>query len=43
MFHWLDVALAEHSPRLCELRTNAWFHRYRSMGRFRIVEKRIGY
>ncbi|MFM0392048.1 winged helix-turn-helix domain-containing protein [Paraburkholderia phytofirmans] len=43
MFHWLDLALAEHSPRLCELRTNAWFNRYRSMGRFRNVEKRIGY
>jgi tetratricopeptide (TPR) repeat protein len=43
MFHWLDVALAEHSPRLCELRTNAWFNRYRSTGRFRNVEKRIGY
>jgi TolB-like protein len=43
MFHWLGVALAEHSPRLCELRTSAWFHRYRSMGRFREVERRIGY
>jgi tetratricopeptide (TPR) repeat protein len=43
MYHWLDVALAEHSPRLCELRTSAWFHRYRSMGRFRNVEQRIGY
>jgi TolB-like protein len=43
MFHWLEVALAERSPRLCELRTNAWFHRYRSMGRFRNVEKSVGY
>jgi len=43
MFHWLDVALAERSSRLCELRTNAWFDRYRSTGRFRSVEKRIGY
>ena len=43
MFHWLDVALAERSSRLCELRTNAWFDRYRSTGRFRNVEKRIGY
>jgi TolB-like protein len=43
MFHWLDAALAERSSRLCELRTNAWFDRYRSTGRFRNVEKRIGY
>jgi TolB-like protein len=43
MFYWLDVALAERSPRLCELRTNPWFHRYRSTGRFRAAEKRIGY
>ena len=43
MFHWLNIALTEHSPRLCELRTNAWFHRYRSMSRFRNVEKSIGY
>ena len=42
MFHWLEVALAERSPRLCELRTNAWFCRYRSLGRFRSIEKRIG-
>ena len=43
MFHWLEVALAERSPRLCELRTNAWFRRFRSMGRFRNVERRIGH
>ena len=43
MFHWLDVSLAERSPRLCELRTNTWFRRFRSMGRFRNVERRIGY
>ncbi|SAL31479.1 two component heavy metal response transcriptional regulator [Caballeronia udeis] len=43
MFHWLDIALAERSSRLTELRTNAWFNRYRSTGRFRNVEKRIGY
>jgi TolB-like protein len=42
MFHWLEAARAERSPRLCELRTNAWFHRYRSMGRFRSIEKSIG-
>ena len=43
MFHWLEVALRERSSRLCELRTNAWFRHYRSMGRFRCVERRIGY
>jgi tetratricopeptide (TPR) repeat protein len=43
MFHWLEAAVAERSPRLCELRTNAWFQRYRSMGQFRRVEKRVGY
>ncbi|BCQ25805.1 winged helix-turn-helix domain-containing protein [Caballeronia sp. NK8] len=43
MFHWLEVALAERSPLLCELRTNAWFRRFRSMGRFRNVERRIGH
>ncbi|SAK50314.1 two component heavy metal response transcriptional regulator [Caballeronia temeraria] len=43
MFHWLEVALAERSPRMCELRTNAWFHRFRSMGRFRNIERHIGY
>lgn len=43
IFHWLEVALAERSPRLCELRTNAWFSRFGSMGRFRNVERRIGH
>jgi TolB-like protein len=43
MFHWLDVALADRSPRLCELRTNPWFRSYRSTKRFRDIEKRIGY
>ncbi|QIE27254.1 hypothetical protein SBC1_53120 (plasmid) [Caballeronia sp. SBC1] len=43
MFHWLELAVADRSPRLCELRTNAWFRRYRSMGRFRDIEKRIGH
>ena len=43
MFRWLDASLAERSPRLCELRTNAWFNRYRSLGKFRSVEKRIGF
>src|SRR5689334_3013082 len=43
MFRWLEVSLAERSPRLCELRTNPWFNRYRSLGKFRSVEKRIGY
>lgn len=42
MFHWLDVALAERSSRLSELRTNTWFDRYRSTGRFHNLEKRIG-
>jgi tetratricopeptide (TPR) repeat protein len=43
MFHWLDVALAERSPRMCELRTNAWFHRFRSLGRFRNIERHVGH
>ncbi|CAE6854265.1 Transcriptional regulator HilA [Paraburkholderia aspalathi] len=43
MFHWLEVAVAERSPRLCELRTNPWFQHYRSTGRFRKVEKQVGY
>ena len=43
MFRWLEVSLAERSPRLCELRTNPWFNHYRSLGKFRSVEKRIGY
>jgi tetratricopeptide (TPR) repeat protein len=43
MFRWLEVSLAERSPRLCELRTNPWFNHYRSQGKFRSVEKRIGY
>ncbi|HEX7935707.1 MAG TPA: winged helix-turn-helix domain-containing protein [Paraburkholderia sp.] len=43
MFQWLDIALAERSPRLCELRTNAWFHPYRATKRFRGVERRVGY
>lgn len=43
MFSWLEVSLAERSPRLCELRTNPWFNHYRSQGKFRSVEKRIGY
>jgi TolB-like protein len=43
MFYWLDAALAERSSRLCELRTNLWFQRYRSTGQFRSIEKRIGY
>jgi TolB-like protein len=43
MFPWLDIALAERSPRLCELRTNPWFQSYRSMRRFRSVERSIGY
>ena len=43
MCRWLDASLAERSPRLCELRTNPWFNRYRSLGKFRNVEKRIGY
>lgn len=42
MFRWLEASLAERSPRMCELRTNPWFRRFRSMGRFRSVEKRIG-
>ncbi|MGV2293553.1 winged helix-turn-helix domain-containing protein [Trinickia sp. YCB016] len=43
MFQWLDIALAERSPRLCELRTNPWFEAYRSTRRFRGVERGIGY
>jgi len=43
MFYWLDAALSERSSRLCELRTNLWFQRYRSTGQFRSIEKRIGY
>ena len=43
MYRWLDIALAERSPRLCELRTNPWFQRYRSTHRFREIEKRVGY
>jgi hypothetical protein len=42
MFNWLDVALVDRSSRLCELRTNPWFLRWRSIGRFRSIEKRIG-
>jgi TolB-like protein len=43
MFYWLERALADRSPRLFELRLNAWFKRYRTLGRFRKFEKRIGY
>jgi TolB-like protein/tetratricopeptide (TPR) repeat protein len=43
MFHWLEAALADRSPRLCELRTNPWFRSYHSCKRFRNIEKRIGY
>lgn len=43
MFYWLETAFAERSSRLCELRINPWFHRYRSTGKFRNLEKRIGY
>jgi hypothetical protein len=43
MFHWLDLALADRSSRLCELRTNPWFQRWRSTGRFRSLEKRLGF
>jgi DNA-binding winged helix-turn-helix (wHTH) protein/Tfp pilus assembly protein PilF len=42
MFRWLEASLVERSPRMCELKTNPWFRRFRSMGRFRSVEKRIG-
>ncbi|MEX3633825.1 winged helix-turn-helix domain-containing protein [Paraburkholderia sp. BR14320] len=42
MFHWLDVALDDRSSRLCELRTNPWFERWRSSGRFDSLEKQIG-
>jgi TolB-like protein len=43
MFHWLDEALAERSSRLCELRTSVWFQRWHSTGRFRSLEKRLGF
>jgi DNA-binding winged helix-turn-helix (wHTH) protein len=43
MFHWLEMAFAERASRLCELRNNPLFQRYRSTGRFRSLEKRIGY
>jgi TolB-like protein len=43
MFRWLEAALAERASRLCELRTNWWFQRYRSTGQFRSIEKHIGY
>jgi TolB-like protein len=42
-FHWLDVALVDRSSRLCEVRTNPWFQRWRSTGRFRSLEKRLGF
>lgn len=41
MFHWLEIALAERSSRLFELRTNPWFQRYRLTGKFRSLEKRV--
>jgi hypothetical protein len=43
MFYWLEAAFAERSSRLCELRINPLFQRYRSTGKFRSLEKRIGY
>ena len=41
MFHWLERALAERSSRLVELRTNPWFERYRTTGKFRAIVKQI--